>query len=419
MRVTRRARRHCNSRGGQALWFRCWRRPGQIRPSRKSAANTAGPVTCESWGTQRFFALANSDVVADCIAGGADIGSVVGRGTRAASPLSVASASTRNADVIRVLLQAGADVAARDDFYGYTPLHNAARTGTAEVVRALLEAGADPDAWATGFSVDWGWGWTPLHLAARSNPDPEVVRVLVEGGADLDVPSGESYRQGNTPLHYAGANPNPDVAAALLDAGADVNALSASGRTPLHEVAANASNSAVIELLVAAGGDVNAHDRNGYTPLHSAAWYNPRPEIATTLIAAGADVNARDPDGYVSCRAGRKRPHAAVHGRIPRLGRNLQRHPHAHQAQCPRRGGAGGRRIGPGTDGRIRAHPIACGRDLEPRRLPLLLRLGADPDARDADGKTPLDYALENRSLEGLPEVRRLREAMRRGGAGR
>ena len=265
----------------------------------ESAANTAGPVTCESWGTQRFFALANSDVVADCIAGGADIGSVVGRGTRAASPLSVASASTRNADVIRVLLQAGADVAARDDFYGYTPLHNAARTGTAEVVRALLEAGADPDAWATGFSVDWGWGWTPLHLAARSNPDPEVVRVLVEGGADLDVPSGESYRQGNTPLHYAGANPNPDVAAALLDAGADVNALSASGRTPLHEVAANASNSAVIELLVAAGGDVNAHDRNGYTPLHSAAWYNPRPEIATTLIAAGADVNARDPDGYV------------------------------------------------------------------------------------------------------------------------
>ena len=63
--------------------------------------------------------------------------------------------------------------------------------------------------------------------------------------------------------------------------------------------------------------------------------------------------------------------------------------------------------------------PLHAAAQTHPAVFPLLLRLGADPNARDADGKTPLDYALVNRSLEGLPEVRRLREAMRRGGAGR
>jgi len=47
-----------------------------------------------------------------------------------------------------------------------------------------------------------------------------------------------------------------------------------------------------------------------------------------------------------------------------------------------------------------------------PVAFPLLLRLGADPNVRDADGKTPLDYAFANRLLQGLPEVRRMREAM-------
>lgn len=381
-----------------------------------SEGNNADPVNCERWGSGTFFALADADVLAGCTAFGADVRAL---GRHGPDPLLVrAAAKAQNPGVISVLLEAGAEVHVRDDRYGYTPLHHAARSGTAGVVRALLEAGADPDAWATGFNVDWGWGWTPLHLAARSNPDPDVVRVLAEAGADLEARSGESYRQGNSPLHYAGGNANPDVVAALLDAGADVNALSAAGRTPLHEAAANASNPAVIELLVAAGADVNALDSNGYAPLHSAAWYNHRPEIATSLIAAGADVNARDPDGHVPVgRAANNRTPlfmAVYRGGVFIGGQPMPTSHNVPVVEVLVRAGADLEQAdGSGLT------PLHAAARWSPAAFPLLLSLGADPTARDENGKTPLDYALANRSLEGLPEVRRMREALRRGRAGR
>ena len=375
------------------------------------AGNPSDPTSCERWGTGSFFAISNAETVADCIAAGADTQAIVDR-FRGMEPLHNAAASARNPAVIPLLLEAGADLHAKDERYGYTALHQAARSGTAAVVRALLQAGADVDAWATGFSVDWGWGWTPLHLAARSNPDPGVVTALAEAGADLQASSDESYYRGNTPLHYAGENPNPAIAAALLESGADVNALSRNGRTPLHEAAAWSSNPESIDLLVEAGADVNARDAAGYTPLHSAALYNPRPEIATALLAAGADVNARHPDGYVpSGLPGDDRSPlymAVYRGDVYIGGAPTPTRSNVPVVEVLVRAGADLEQ----TDG-SGLTPLHAAARWTPAAYPLLLRLGADPNARDADGRTPLDYAVANRSLEGLPGVRRMREAMR------
>ncbi len=401
-----------NLLGDDPALVRTLLRLGADPMARDSAGNTADPVACERWGNQSFFALADAAIVAGCIDGGASVQVSPDRFGLVLPPLQAAGAAS-DAAVISVLLAARADVRQRDEFYGYTPLHLAAERGTAAVVRALLQAGAKADAWATGFATDWGWSWTPLHLAARSNPDPDVVTALVEAGADLHAPGGESHRRGNTPLHYAGENPNPAVAAALLEVGADVNAISQGGRTPLHEAAANASNPTVIELLVEAGADVNARDAAGYTPLHSAAWHNPRPEIATALLAAGADVNARHPDGYVpsGLPADDRSPlfMAVYRGGVLVGGQPMPTGRSVSVVEVLLRAGADLEQ----TDG-SGLTPLHAAARWTPAAYPLLLRLGADPSARDADGKTPLDYAVENRSLEGLPEVLRLREAMRR-----
>ena len=64
-------------------------------------------------------------------------------------PLHTATAldiSSGDPEIVRVLLEHGADVNGRSDEGGFTPLHNASGSGAAELVRILLEHGADPSA---------------------------------------------------------------------------------------------------------------------------------------------------------------------------------------------------------------------------------------------------------------------------------
>ena len=207
------------------------------------------------------------------------------------TPLHLAAAWTRDPAVIPLLVEAGADVNARDD-RGFSPLHAAARLNENEaVIRALLAAGAELDAWATGFSVDYGWEATPLLEAAESNANPAVIATLLDAGADASVRGWG----GETLLHRAARGGSPDVVSLLLRAGADVNAVDGGGSTPLHEAARRNPDPAVVELLLDAGADVHVvgsgtQASTGWgpsTPLHLAAGYNPESAVVAVLLAAG------------------------------------------------------------------------------------------------------------------------------------
>jgi uncharacterized protein len=79
-------------------------------------------------------------------------------------------------DAAEFLLARGAEVDARGrGWMTGTPLHSAASARQADVVRILLEAGADPNAVQSG-------GWTPLR-AAVSNGDTETAALLRDAGA--------------------------------------------------------------------------------------------------------------------------------------------------------------------------------------------------------------------------------------------
>ena len=90
-----------------------------------------------------------------------------------------AAAQGGHAGVVRVLVEARADVNAREKKQGVIPLFVAARDGTAAAVAALVSAGADVRATTEG-------GFTALHAAAERG-DQSIVQVLLRNGAPADA----------------------------------------------------------------------------------------------------------------------------------------------------------------------------------------------------------------------------------------
>ena len=122
-------------------------------------------------------------------------------------------------EVVRLLLEAGADTEWRDNPRSYTALHVAARIGAMEVARRLLESHADMEA------VD-SEGRRPLHLASLEG-NARVAQLLLHAGADKEA----GNRDGQRPLHIASALGHFLVARVLLQAGVEKNAVDGHGMT--------------------------------------------------------------------------------------------------------------------------------------------------------------------------------------------
>ena len=160
------------------------------------------------------------------------------------------------------------------------PLLDAARRGEVEVVRSLLDGGADVNAAR-------GDGLTALHAAAERG-HLDVAKLLISAGAELDA----GTRIGRyTPLHLAGRGGHGHVVGALVEAGADVNATTSNtGVTPVHLAAAAVGGETSVATLLDHGADVNAREASsGQTPLMFAAAYD-RSAAVRMLLSRGADA---------------------------------------------------------------------------------------------------------------------------------
>ena len=180
---------------------------------------------------------------------------------------------------------------------GALPLHWAARQQDTEIVRLLLEHGADPNARTEGGER------TALHFGVGSI---EVARLLLQHGAQVDAREVVLWRplsSGRTPLHMAMGYGVDDVALLLLDQGADPRAVDGSDRTPLHG-AASRGMIRTVRALLDAGVDINAQDDEGNTPLHSAARGSQGP-TAELLLAHGANTQLQNADGRTAAELAR------------------------------------------------------------------------------------------------------------------
>src|SRR5262245_30595811 len=213
--------------------------------------------------------------------------------SRGATPLMYAAAFG-NAKQMKLLLESGADVNARNTFYA-TALIWAG--GDAVKSRMLIEHGAD-------VNVRTQQGRTPLMVAAKRNGNADLVRLLLKMGADVETP-------GDTTLIPAAQSGDVEIMRLLIESGADLNCVSPRlGETPLMYAAAS-DNVEAVRLLLAKGANPNAALKNmtrviggsirdtgigKQTPL---MWAAPTgsPELIRALIEAGANVNAQDIQG--------------------------------------------------------------------------------------------------------------------------
>ena len=124
-------------------------------------------------------------------------------------------------DAARVhdLLARDGSFASRPQNDGLTPVFWAMAGGSAEVVDALVRAGA-----SVNVSVDrWWYSWTPLFTGLVLNRG-DAVRRLLAGGADPNFKGvGPNWGHDHVPLHVAARFCGLDIIGALLDHGADIN----------------------------------------------------------------------------------------------------------------------------------------------------------------------------------------------------
>ena len=145
-----------------------------------------------------------------------------------------------------------------------TEFYDAASTGNLERVMLLVEQGTEKNKM---YNIDMNrYGTyddyeTALAVAAE-NGHLDVVRVLVNQGADMEMADSVGY----TPLINASFNGHLDVVRYLLEQGANRDKAECTGRTPLH-VAASVGYLKIAKLLMVYGADLNAKDKNGMLPI--------------------------------------------------------------------------------------------------------------------------------------------------------
>jgi ankyrin repeat protein len=234
------------------------------------------------------------------------------------------------------------------------PLYYAVDGGKLEVVRLLVEAGADINAGS----------WAALSKAVEEN-NTTIAEYLIDQGAtvNVDIIPNWGFLQ-----ETAITDNSLEMAKLLIDRGIEIN----SRVYPVLTSSIGEDRMDLCELLIQRGVDINTIDKWGYTALRAAIRKDDL-KYMNLLIANGADVDIKHPEGETPL-------HFAARGGRPDAVKLLLEAGANINAKDDR-----------GQTALHRAAELADGDTVE-----LLLAKGAKIDAKDKQGHTPLYVAINH-----------------------
>jgi len=241
-----------------------------------------------------------------------------------------------NATACKFLVKHGADVNT-SDFHGASPLLYAAMKMHVDVIAVLLGCGAHIH------QAD-AYGQTALHWATRHFSTAVLHSLVSHKTCTRAVVNQQEYSDFMSPLHWAIAWDGTKHVRMLLDNGADPTCMDRVGRTPLDYCIHFVRPDCLAAILSAHPFAVNNRNAAGATPLLHACVVGSTPCLQVLLKAKHTHINATD-----------RKLSTALH------------------------------------------EAVKIGRKGHVRRL---LDRGANRDAVDADGNTPLMCAILNDDVE-------------------
>ena len=176
----------------------------------------------------------------------------------------MAAVGKGNLKKVNKLLEQGANPNARLGIYYSTPLMETMckKNVSVDVMKALLEAGADVNVRNRSYST---------VLFYCDSTDGEKTKLLLKNGADVNARN----MYGRTALFGAGG---PGKAQALLEAGADVNARGYDGLSPLFNASIHAAYAQEAEVLKMHGAKLTPYEKQRI-PLEQQKWRAREAEI--------------------------------------------------------------------------------------------------------------------------------------------
>ncbi len=254
------------------------------------------------------------------------------------------------------LIDQGADVD-RPNSKGMPPLMVAIDNQQLEMVRLIIDRGAKVMVPADGV--------LPLEKAIDMRRI-DMMRMLIEAGADISDPD----TKGRTPLYIAVDNDNVVMASLLLDRGANARFISPTWKLTPVQLAIDKKDIRMLNLLIDHGALTITEGEFGEDPIAMAIEQG-YPYLAAVLRAPDANVFRKDKDGagFLEYAINNSKDQRIVNALI--------------------RAGVG---VNEPTDKYGTPLHLAASRGNE-GAVRVLLEHGADVNAKDKDGNTPLDVA--------------------------